>query len=61
MKKNRLTEPERLKDLDGDRAHSDGLADLLPHELEPFEQLKGSVKKFDRPADPTAYSEDSDA
>ncbi len=61
MKKKRPTEQELLKDLDAYGAHADELAESLPHESEPLERLKGSVKKFDRPTDPAADPEDWDA
>src|SRR5690606_34641997 len=49
MQKKRPTEQELLKDLDAYGAHADKLARPLPHESEPLERLKGSVKKFEQP------------
>ncbi|KXS54622.1 MAG: hypothetical protein AWU57_976 [Marinobacter sp. T13-3] len=61
MKKKRPTEQELLKGLDASGAHADELAEPLPHESEPLERLKDSVKKFERPTDPAAAPEDWDA
>ncbi|MGO1501451.1 MAG: antitoxin Xre/MbcA/ParS toxin-binding domain-containing protein [Marinobacter sp.] len=48
----RMTEKELLADLDADKTHANELAEPLPHELDPLERLRGSVKHYDRPADP---------
>jgi antitoxin VapB len=61
VKKKLPRERELTKDLDAHRAHADELAEPLPHELEPLERLKGSVKKFERPTDPAHNPEDWDA
>tara|TARA_B100000749_G_scaffold280614_1_gene277571 strand:+ start:611 stop:877 length:267 start_codon:yes stop_codon:yes gene_type:complete len=61
MQKKRPTEQELLKGLDAFGAHADELAGPLPHESEPLERLKGSVKKFERPTDPVTDPEDWDA
>ena len=61
MQKKRPTEQELLKGLDAYGAHADELAGPLPHESEPLERLKGSVKKFERPTDPVNDPEDWDA
>jgi len=57
MKKKRPTEQELLKDLDACGAHADELTEPLPHESEPLEKLRGSVKKLERPTDPAADPE----
>lgn len=56
MSKNRISEADLLKDLDGYRAHADERAEPTSQELEPLPRLKGSVKKYDRPTDPAADS-----
>ncbi|MDN6320990.1 MAG: hypothetical protein L0J77_14625 [Marinobacter sp.] len=56
----RLTEKELLKGLDANTAHADELAEPLPQELTPLEQLKGSVKRYDGPTDPV-WDEDFDS
>ncbi|WP_379865028.1 hypothetical protein [Marinobacter sp. M5B] len=61
MQKKRPTEQELLNDLDAFGAHAGELAGPLPHESEPLERLKGSVKKFERPTDPVTDPEDWDA
>jgi antitoxin VapB len=61
MKKKRPTDHDLLNDLDAYGAHADELADPLPHELEPLEKLKGSVKKFERPTDPAVDPDDWEA
>lgn len=48
----RPTEKDLLDGLNAHTAHSDELANPLPHELSPLERLKGSVKRYDRPTDP---------
>ncbi|HDZ38439.1 MAG TPA: hypothetical protein ENH62_09165 [Marinobacter sp.] len=48
----RMTEKELLDGLDAKGAHADEVAKLLPQELAPLVQLKGSVKRYDRPTDP---------
>ena len=58
MKKKRPTEQELIEGLDANGAHADELAEPLPHEFEPLEKLKCSVKKFKRPTDPAADPED---
>jgi|GEM_PF-462018 len=55
----RMTETELLTGLDADKAHGDELAEPLPHELDPLERLRGSVKRYDRPMDP-AWEESVD-
>lgn len=52
MSKKRMTEKELLAGLNPANAHADELAEPLPHELDPLERLKGSVKHYDRPTDP---------
>jgi antitoxin VapB len=52
MKKKPLTEQELLEDLNEESAHADELPQPLMHELSPLEQLKGSVKSYERPTDP---------
>jgi len=61
MKKKRPTEQELLKDLDAYGAHADELTEPLPHESEPLEKLRGSVKKLERPTDHAADPEDWEA
>lgn len=61
MEKKRPTEQELLKDLNPCGAHAYELAELLAHELDPLDRVKGSVKKFERPADPATDPEDWDA
>lgn len=61
MSKKRPTEKELLKGLDSYRAHADEVAELLPHEIQPLDKLKGSVEKFERPTDPASDPEDWDA
>ena len=61
MKKKRPTEQELIEGLDVDGAHADELAEPLSNELEPLEKLKDSVKKFERPTDSAADTEDWDA
>ena len=48
----RIKEKELLVGLNADKAHADELAQPLPHELEPLERLRSSVKRYDRPTDP---------
>ena len=60
MKKKRPTEQELLENLDADGAHADELAEPLSHESEPLERLS-TVKKFERPIDPTIAPGDWDA
>ena len=60
MKKKRPTEQELLENLDAYGAHADELAEPLPHESEPLEKLKGSVKEFERPTHPAIAPEDWD-
>lgn len=43
----RMTEQELLDGLDAKGAHADEVADPLPQELTPLEQLKGSVKRYE--------------
>lgn len=52
MKKKAPTEEELLQGLDAESRHADELATLLPHELTPLEQLRGSVERYDRPTEP---------
>ncbi len=61
MKKKRPTEQELPRDMDADSAHADELARPLPHESEPLDKLKGSIKTFERPTDPAVDPEDWDA
>lgn len=61
MKRKRPKEQELLNNLDGYGAHAGELAEPPPHEFEPLEKLKGSVKKFERPTDPAADPEDWNA
>jgi antitoxin VapB len=61
MKMKRSTEQELIEGLDAYGAHADELAELLPHETESLEKLRGSVKKFERPTDPAADPEDWNA
>lgn len=51
MNGKRLTEQELLENLDASAAHADELAQPLPHEIDPLERLRGSVKKYDGPFD----------
>jgi len=60
MSDRQLTERELMDGLDANTAHADELAEPLPQELTPLEQLKGSVKRYDRPTDPV-WEEDSDS
>jgi antitoxin VapB len=52
MARKQLTEQDLLKGLDAHTAHADELSDTLHHDLTPFDRLKGSVNRFDRPTDP---------
>jgi antitoxin VapB len=61
MKKKRPTERELLKNLDANGAHADELAEPLPHECEPLEKLKGSIKKLEQPTGHATDPEDWDA
>ena len=51
MKDAKFTEEELLEGLNDRTAHADELAQPLPQEVDPFERLHGSVKKYDRPFD----------
>jgi len=61
MRKKRLKEQELIEGLDSYGVHADELAEPLYNELEPLEKLKDSVKKFERPTDSAADTEDWDA
>jgi antitoxin VapB len=47
----RLREKKLLEGLNAYTAHADAMAEPLPGEIDPLEQRRGSVKRFERPLD----------
>lgn len=60
MRRRPPTVEELLNDLDAYGAHADELAKPLPRELEPLDELRGSVETFERPSSPVTDPEDWD-
>lgn len=55
------TEQALLDGLDAYTLHADEAAELLPSELDPQEQLKGSAEHYEAPFAPLADGEHSDS